>query len=97
MIDTGSTLAHAVDEDPSNLQALLRQHFESTFEPLEPLAHAPLTQNSYTKASDNELESDWEGFSECGEEHAETVHYSTSAPSTVDVSKDEFKTFMVGE
>ena len=97
IVDTGSTLAHAADEDPSNLQALLRQHFESTFEPLpEPLAHAPLTQNSYIKASDDQLESDWEGFSECGKEHAETVHYSSSAPSTADVSKDEFKTFMVG-
>ena len=96
IIDTGNTLPHPGDGDSSNVQALLRQHFESTFEPLpEPLAHEPLIQNSDTKASDDELESDWEGFSECEKEHAETIHYSTSASSTADVSKDDFKTFMV--
>ena len=96
MVDTETTLALPADEDSSNVQALLRQHFESTFEPLpELLAHAPSLQSFYDKASDDELESDWEGFSECGKEHAETVHYSTSVPSTADVSKDEFKTFMV--
>ena len=96
MVDTETTLNHPADENSSNVQALLRQHFESTFEPLaEPAAHAPLVQNFHTKASDDELEFDWEGLSECGNPHAETVHYSTSAPSTADVSKDEFKTFMV--
>ena len=96
IIDNGNVLAHPADEDSSHVQALLRQHFESTFEPLpEPLSHEPLIQNSYTKAPDDELESDWEGFSECEKEHAETVHYSTSAPSAADVSKDDFKTFMV--
>ena len=96
IIDTENTLPHPADEDSSNVQALLRQHFESTFEPLpEPVVHEPLIPDSYTKASDDELESDWEGFSECGKEHAETVHYPTSASVTADVSKDDFKTFMV--
>ena len=83
------------DEDSTNLQALFRQHFESTFEPLPSFAPPKLVQDLDTKASDEDLESDWDGFSEHGEEHTETVHYATSGPSKADVSKGEFKTFMV--
>lgn len=82
--------------DSTNMQALFRQHFESHFEPLpSSFAHPPLVHDLDTKTSDEELESDWDGFSEHGEEHTETVHYPTAAPSKADVSKDEFKTFMV--
>lgn len=87
----GST---AVD-NPANLQALFQQHFESTFEPLPDFARPPKAHNIDAKPSDEDLESDWDGFSENDEENAETTHYATSAPSIADVSKVEFKTFMV--
>ena len=87
----------SVDDNSANLQALFRQHFESTFEPLPgSSASPPLVQSIDTQLCDEELESDWDGFSEQDEDHAETVHHATSAPSKADVSKDEFRTFMVG-
>lgn len=94
--DLESSREALADEDSTNLQALFRQHFESTFEPLPgSSAHPPLVHKLDTKATDEGIESDWDGFSEHGEEHAETVHHATSAPSKADVSKDEFRTFMV--
>lgn len=94
--DTETNRKSAADDSSASLQALFRQHFESTFEPLPcTFARPPLVHNIDDKSSDEELESDWDGFSELDEEHAETVHYATSAPSKADVSKDEFKTFMV--
>ena len=84
------------DAEPTSSQALFRQHFESTFEPLPgPFARPPLVHNLDAKASDEELEADWDGFSEHGEEHADVVHYAIPVPSEVDVSKGEYKMFMV--
>lgn len=85
------------EDNSANLQALFRQHFESNFEPLPgSFAQSPLVHNNIDpKPSDEEIESDWDGFSEHGEEHKEIVLYATSAPSKADVSKDEFQTFMV--
>ena len=80
----------------ANLQAHFRRHFESTFEPLPgSLAPPPLVHNTETKPSDEELESDWNGFSDHGEEYAETVHCASSAPLKADISKEESRTFMV--
>lgn len=94
--DTEINRESAADDRSVSLQALFRQHFESTFEPLPcTFARPPLVHNIDDKSSDEELESDWDGFPELYEEQVETVHYATSAPSKADVSKDEFKTFMV--
>ena len=84
------------DANHANLQALFQQHFESTFEPLPgSLARPPLVDSVDTRPSDEEFESDWDGFSDHSEEYAETVHCATSAPSKADITKDELKTFMV--
>jgi len=84
---------------PDRLQALFRQHFESSFEPLEGLA----SPSDHIK--DNETakglvgsESDWDGLSEDDEEGKSpvAVQCSTRQSSRADVSKEELKTFMVG-
>ena len=94
--DLESSRESTVDEDSAHLQALFRQHFESVFEPLPGSFARPfLVPVLHTKTSDEEPESEWDGFSDHGEEHAETVHYATSAPPKADVSKGEFRTFMV--
>ena len=89
------------DDNHANLQAFFRQHFESTFEPLPGSETPPSLVHSIehsieTKQSDGELESDWNGFSDHDEECAETVLGTSSALSKADISKDEFRTFMVG-
>ena len=85
----------AVDNE-SNLQALFQQHFESTFEPLpSSVVRSQIANNVDTQRSDEEVESDWDGFSDSGEEHAEVVQCAGSALSEADISRDEFKTFMV--
>ena len=84
------------NDDYAKSQALFRQHFESTFEPLPgSLACSPLAHNIDTTPSDEELESSWDGFSDHDAEYAETVHRATIGPSRADISKDEYKTFMV--
>ena len=94
--DLQTTCKSTEIDDSTNMQTLFRQHFESYFEPLpSSFAHPPLVHDLDTKTSDEELESDWDGFSEHGEERTETVHYASAAPSNADTSKDEFKTFMV--
>lgn len=89
------------DDNSANLQAFFRQHFESTFEPLPGSVTPPSLVHSIehsieTQQSDGEPESDWNGFSDHDEECAETVLCTSSAPSKADISKDEFRTFMVG-
>ena len=94
--DLGTTRESTAEDESSDLQALFRQHFESTFEPLPgSFAPPPLFPDLDTKASDEEPESDWDGFSEDGEDNTEAVHYAISTQSKVNVSKDEYKTFMV--
>ena len=95
--DLDSNPGQSVHEDASSeLQNLFRQHFEAAFEPLEDLK--PLRANpekNLTASPDSDLESDWEGFSEEEPERVEIVHHSNSHTSKADVSKEEFKTFMV--
>ena len=93
--DLGSSRESTAQEESANLQALFQQHFESTFEPLPGSFARPLLAPKDTRASDEEPETEWDGFSEHGEEYAETLHYATSVPSKAEVSKDEFRTFMV--
>lgn len=96
--ELGNSGESTADENSTNLQACFRQHFESTFEPLPgSFAHLPLVQRLNASVSDENSDSDWDGFSESSGGNAETVHYATSATSKADVSKDEFKTFMVRE
>ena len=88
-------------DNQSKVQTFFQQHFESIFEPLPGSVTSPSLVHSIehsieTKQSDGELESDWNGFSDHDEECAETVLCTSSAPSKTDISKDEFKTFMVG-
>lgn len=83
-------------DNESNLQALFRQHFESTFEPLpSSAARSQIANNVDTQRFDEEAESDWDGFSDSVGDHAEIIHCAASASSKVDISPDEFKTFMV--
>ena len=89
------------DDNHSNLQAFFRQHFEATFEPLPGSVTPPSLVHSIEhsiepKQSDGDLESDWNGFSDHDEECAETVLCTSSTPSKADISRDEFRTFMVG-
>ena len=85
------------DDNNANLQALFRQHFESTFEPLPGSVTPPsLVHSIETQQSDGEPESDWNGFSDHDEECAKTVLCTSSAPSKADISKDELRKFMVG-
>ena len=94
--DLESSRESIVDEESANLHALFQQHFESTFEPLPGFFARPLSvPNLHTKTSDDERETEWDGFSDHGEEDAETVHHATSVPATADISKDEVRTFMV--
>lgn len=94
--DVDANNVSSADDHYANLQALFQQHFESTFEPLPGSLTGPsLVHKTETEPSDGELGSDWNGFSDHGEEYAETVHCDSSAPSKADISKEEFKTFMV--
>ena len=96
IIDVINDQKTTADDNSARLQALCQQHFESTFEPLPgSFARPALVHHVDSKPSDEDLESDWDGFSEHGEEQAETVHHATFAASKVDVSKNELKTFMV--
>lgn len=94
--DIESSRESSVEDESASLQALFQQHFESTFEPLPGSFGPPLSvPDLHTTMSDDERETEWDGFSDHGEEHAETVHYATSVPSTADICKDEIRTFMV--
>lgn len=84
----------------TRLQALSRQHFESTFEPLE---GPDLQPEKFTRNQTAEClvasESDWDGFSqsEDGEDakHAVVVQCRSHRFSRPDFPKEELKTFMV--
>lgn len=96
MTDIETSRESTAENNSTDLQALFRQHFESTFEPLPASFSQPSIVHDFdVKAADLDLESDWDGFSDHGVEHAETVHFATSTPSIMDVSKDELKMFMV--
>lgn len=84
----------------ARLQNLLRQHFESTFEPIAGLdLHS---DKSKIKETDEVIapEPDWAGFSESEDdgERQPTLVVQCSTPQSLraDFPKDEMKTFMVG-
>lgn len=84
------------DEATAKLQALFRQHFEGTFEPLE--AAKTLQTNAITvgnEASSDSVESDWDGLSQEDSEATQIIHHSKPGASRADVPRDELKTFMV--
>ena len=83
----------------SDVQALLRQHFEASYEPLES-SEAPVTEfescEAETLGSQLESSSDWEGFEEEQDEApAVVVHDSNWTTSKFKAPADELKTFMV--
>ncbi|KAK4697204.1 hypothetical protein P7C71_g830, partial [Lecanoromycetidae sp. Uapishka_2] len=85
-------------ENTAKLQALFRQHFEGTFEPLDavqsPQTHANVDER---EAVSDDVESDWEGISNEGDEATLTIHYPTSGTPKADVPRDEMKTFMTNK
>ena len=94
-LETDDT-SNQVNDSSADAQDLLRQHFEKNFEPLsDSVARSQLVYNIDSEPSEEELESDWDGFSDNGETTAEIVHHATSTLSKPDISKDEFKVFMV--
>lgn len=79
------------------IQTLLKQHFEASFEPLQftQLAHsekADVEQNDSPYTS----ESEWQGLSDTESNGVLLVHHGAKQPFTAGVAKDEKKTFMVG-
>ena len=82
--------------DAERLQALLKQHFEDQFEPLQgtnPLQAVPLEGED--DLTDTDSESDWEGLSEDARPQPELVYHATAKTPRPDMSKAELKTFMV--
>ena len=83
----------------SRLQTLLRQSFESKFEPLE--ACSPVSGQDSFLNDDFGSEHDpneWTGFSEEDEEEepdAVVVHYQNNRTARADISKQDLKSFMV--
>lgn len=94
--DVDANNMSTTDHHHANLQALFQQHFESSFEPLPGSLTSPSpAHKTEPEPSDGELASDWNGFSDNGEDYAETVHCDSSGLSKADISREEFKTFMV--
>ncbi|KAI4242184.1 MAG: hypothetical protein LQ352_007286 [Teloschistes flavicans] len=89
----GSPKAHHADEQ---LQSLLRQHFETKFEPLvslEPMtAPSPSYQEDFNTEDDD---TDWTGFSGDGDGVSTVVvdHHGLD-PNKTDISREEVKFFM---
>lgn len=86
-------------EASQHLQALLQQHFEAKFKPLEGSNEVELVrkqQDVRAQSPNYGTESDWTGILE-GEvqEPAQVVHLHLSQSSRVDVPKEELKMFMV--
>lgn len=84
----------------ARLRTLLRQHFESAFEPIAGLdLHS---DKSKKKETDDVIapEPDWAGFSESEDdgERQPALVFQCSTPQSqrADFPKDEIKTFMVG-
>lgn len=89
------------DTNTNQLQALFRQHFESTFEPLEALAsQSRKPKNHETAECLAGSNSDWDGFSVSEDDEdaspALVVQCSTHRSSRADIPKEEVKAFMVG-
>ncbi|KAL8805482.1 MAG: hypothetical protein Q9182_001937 [Xanthomendoza sp. 2 TL-2023] len=94
------THPHNVEEDASydiQLQTLLRQNFETRFEPLEALSLAPIRKTLPEKDDgSDDYESDWTGFSEHsqGENMAVVIDHQNLEKAEANISKEEMKLFM---
>lgn len=81
-------------KESSQLQALFRQHFETSFEPLDEICYASSKQEAVDAESDV-TESEWEGISDEEQGKTQIIEFHGSQISKTNISRDEFKTFMV--
>lgn len=81
-------------KEPSQVQALFRQHFETTFEPLEKFCLSSSNQEAIEVQPDV-MESEWEGISDEEQVKTQIIEFHGSEMSKTNISKDELKTFMV--
>lgn len=81
-------------KESSQLQALFRQHFETSFEPLDEICYASGKQEVVDAESDV-TESEWEGISDEEQVKTQIIEFHGSQISKTNTSRDEFKTFMV--
>ena len=85
------------DADSAQIQLVLKQHFEATFDSLPVLERVSTTFAECEDQSDHDEDmSDWEGISEGYGDDTELVQYKASRSAKIDVPpKDEIKGFMV--
>lgn len=83
-----------LDVQASRVQALFRQHFEATFEPLEKFCLSSSNQAAIEVQPDI-TESEWEGISDEDQVKTQIIEFHGSEISKTNISKDELKTFMV--
>lgn len=81
------------EKEPSELQALLRQHFEASFEPLDKCCLSLSKQEA--KIQPDVTESEWEGISDEEQIKTQVIELHGPEMSRTNISKDELKTFMV--
>lgn len=81
-------------KESSQLQALFRQHFETSFEPLDEICYASSKQEAVDAESDV-TESEWEGISDEEQVKTQIIEFHGSQISKMNISRDELKTFMV--
>ena len=84
-------------ETSRQLQTLLQQHFEATFEPLKGVRQSVHEEaEGEAQAVKIDTESNWTGISEEEDEDPQQIfHYHVSHSSKLEVPKEELKTFMV--
>ncbi|KAI4177745.1 MAG: hypothetical protein LQ343_000209 [Gyalolechia ehrenbergii] len=82
--------------DDDRLQNLLRQHFETRFEPLENSSRRNTEEVTLVKEPDADVhDTDWSGFSEEEEEkNAFVVNYENHKKLRANVSREDSKQFM---
>lgn len=87
-----------VDQDnPDNLQALFRKHFEAQFAPLDkPSQPRKPLETIDSEIIHDEPESDWEGISNDGVISANIIEYQDPELRKEEIPPEEFKSFMVG-
>ncbi|KAL8739338.1 MAG: hypothetical protein Q9181_000069 [Wetmoreana brouardii] len=94
----GQYSSGADTEEDEQLRRLLRHHFETKFEALEPLRPGTIRrtpQEEDLDASDSGNETDWTGFSGDEEQSdAVVVNYQNLEKAKAGVSREEFKLFM---
>ena len=84
------------DEDVNDWNALLRQHFEAKFEPLEGVSPSlGKVKHNEDSTSESPFDSDWDGCSEEDDGPIEVVHHSIPPRSKAEIPKEELVSFMV--